>query len=216
MKTLLIYSYAIVACLLLVPAHADETGARDDYRVGQPPPNDRFPLVPLEVLISFNETLEISEQQLDKFRDHMAKNRRELQQLNQRLRSEMRAMHDILSANPIDAKAARRQLDKVLQQEAQIKQLRVGGLVWLNNQLTAEQLATARTLHEDVRDGRVQRRMRSMVRRVQRAARAMADRGTPPVEVKRRMQEVEALIDAGKVEEAEAMLRKILSYVENQ
>ncbi len=117
----------------------------------------------------------------------------------------------------MDAAALTAQLDKVLDAERDLKHLHIGLLAWIKNLLTPEQQAK---LKEITKDGAApfveatRQRLTEKVERVEASVQKWAASGHDPAAIAKRMEEkFKPLIEAGKPNEAEAELDRILEQL---
>ncbi len=117
---------------------------------GRPDPIGRFLFQP-ELIMEFNNQLNLSEQQQDILKNEVKNAQATIFDLKWELNEESKNLKDILQATPIDEDLMLAQADKVMQLEQQIKRIHLTLLARLKNMLSEEQIQRLSELRRKAR-----------------------------------------------------------------
>jgi len=104
-----------------------------------------------ELIMEYNNQLDLSEQQQDLLKTELKNAQASIFDLKWQLNEESKILKDILQATPIDEDLMLAQSDKVMQLEQQIKRVHLTLLARLKNMLSAEQVQRLRELRRRAR-----------------------------------------------------------------
>jgi Spy/CpxP family protein refolding chaperone len=203
MKIITLIALLSMACRL---AAADKSAAQTDPLAGA--------FFPPEVVLMAGDQIGLTQEQREAFRARVEKTQPRSNELTERLTRETAALSALARQERVDEAALTAQLDKALDAERDLKHLHIGLLAWIKNLLTPEQQAK---LKEITKDGgapfveATRNRLKEKVERVQESVQKWAASGRDPSAIAKRMEEkFKPLIEAGKPNEAEAELDRIL------
>ena len=206
MKIITLIALLSTACCLTA---ADKSAAPTDPLAGA--------LFPPEVVLMAGDQIGLTQDQREAFRAHVEKTQPRSNELTERLTRETAALSTLARQERVDEAALTAQLDKVLDAERDLKHLHIGLLAWIKNLLTPEQQAK---LKEITKDGgapfveATRQRLTDKVERVQASVQKWAASGHDASAIAKRMEEkFKPLIEAGKPNEAEAELDRILEQL---
>ena len=206
MKIITLIALLSTACCLTA---ADKSAAQTDPLAGA--------FFPPEVVLMAGDQIGLTQDQREAFRAHVEKTQPRSNELTERLTRETAAFSTLARQERVDEAALTAQLDKVLDAERDLKHLHIGLLVWIKNLLTPEQQAK---LKEITKDGgapfveATRQRLTEKVERVEASVQKWAASGHDPAPIAKRMEEkFKPLIEAGKPNEAEAELDRILEQL---
>jgi Spy/CpxP family protein refolding chaperone len=206
MKIITLIALLSTACCLTA---ADKSAAHTDPLAGA--------FFPPEVVLMAGDQIALTQDQREAFRAHVEKTQPRSNELAERLTRETAALSTLARQERVDEAALIAQLDKVLDAERDLKHLHIGLLAWIKNFLTPEQQAK---LKEITKDGgapfveATRQRLTEKVERVEASVQKWAASGHDPAVIAKRMEEkFKPLIEAGKPNEAEAELDRILEQL---
>ena len=206
MKIITLIGLLSTACCLTA---ADKSAAHTDPLAGA--------FFPPEVVLMAGDQIGLTQDQREAFRVHVEKTQPRSNELTERLTRETAALSTLARQERVDEAALTAQLDKVLDAERDLKHLHIGLLAWIKNLLTPEQQAK---LKEITKDGgapfveATRQRLTEKIERVKASVQKWAASGHDPSAIAKRMEEkFKPLIEAGKPNEAEAELDRILEQL---
>ena len=190
----------------------------------QEPPHDPLTehLVPPELVMQNQEKLGLSEAQKTFIMDEVKKAQDRLSEEGPKHQKELEALAALLKQKPVDETQAQAQLDKVLNQEREIKKLHIGLMVRIQNKLTPEQQAQVWKLNAESAgaappgkpdQAALTRRFHSKVETIKAGVQKLQDAGKPPFEIVEIMEGFRRLMEEGKVKEADALLDRALKVL---
>ena len=188
---------------------------------GQPPPADPVAenLFPPELVMQHQSEIKLTEDQRNALMAEIQKTQGRLVELQQRLQKEMEALGALLKKDDVDEQGALAQLDRVLNEERQIKRAHLVLVLGIKNKLTTEQEVKLREIKGKIAAGQlpspeaVQRVLEGKLKNVQEGVQGWQNEGRDPSKVAEIMQEFEPLMKAGKHKEAEAVLDRALKVL---
>jgi Spy/CpxP family protein refolding chaperone len=172
---------------------------------------------PPDLVLLARDQIGLTQEQVAALRAHVEKAQPKTDELRAKLKSEITALSGLAKQDRVDEAALAAQFDKVLDIERELKQLHIGLLVAIKNQLTPEQRTR---LREIAKDGgaklmeEARKRLTAKVERVKEDAQKLAASGRDPSMILQAMEEkFKPLIEAGKALEAEAVLDRALEQL---
>jgi|ERR1044071_1390492 Spy/CpxP family protein refolding chaperone len=202
----------VLSLLCLCPSHAF---------AGQAPPADPVAenLFPPELVMQHQSDIKLTEDQRNALMDEIQKAQSRLIELQQRLQKEVEALSALLKQNKVDEKGALAQLDRVLNEEREIKRTHLALVLGIRNKLTNEQEVKLQEIKSKIATGQipsaeaVQRVLEGKMKNVQEGAQRWQNEGRDPSKVAEIMQEFEPLMKEGRHKEAEAVLDRALKLL---
>jgi Spy/CpxP family protein refolding chaperone len=168
-------------------------------------------LIQPELIMQNREQLKLSDKQAEQLRAKVEAAGPESQELKQRSDKAMGKLAEFLSADQVDEAATLRQLDEVIAAESDQKRLHMRVMIQVRNLLSAEQLQMAKKLQASSPNPTdVEQRLRAKLDRIQKAVQKLAQAGEQPFEVVGLMQKLPELMKAGRIDQAEALLDRVL------
>jgi Spy/CpxP family protein refolding chaperone len=110
---------------------------------------------PPELIMQNQQAIGLSESQKTYIMTQMQEAQETFTKLTWSLQKEMEIFINLTSQNPVDEKKILEQLDKVLQQEEQVKKTQITLMVRIKNKLTAEQQARLKQIKEQLSKGKL-------------------------------------------------------------
>lgn len=135
------------------------------------------------------------------------------------LKAALAALAAELAKEDLDAEAARRKLDAVLEAERPLKQLQLGVLVETNKVLTVDQRRKLQHMLSARQNGgggdksNLEQRLHAKLERVKRGLEAKLQAGEQPLEIPNKMQGFPVLMEQGRHAEAEQLLDEVLQML---
>ena len=163
--------------------------------------------------------IKLTEDQRNALMAEIQKAQIRLVDLQQRLQKEMEALGALLKKEAVDEQGALAQLDKVLNEEREIKRAHLALVLGIKNKLTTEQEVKLREIKSKIAAGQlpspeaVQRVLEGKLKNVQEGVQGWQNAGRDPSKVAEIMQEFEPLMRAGKHKQAEAVLDRALKVL---
>ena len=172
-------------------------------------------LIPPELYAEKADELGLSEAQSNAIEEEISELKTRVPDLEAELRSRMETLEKLIADSDVSDTVVLEQLDRVLDQEREIKRLHIGAVVRMRSQLTSSQLATAKQLMADHKQSRhdTEQRLRAKVQRVQQLARQQAVAGRPPRKVAKLMETFQAAIQNKDPIAAEIIVDKALQLL---
>src|ERR1044071_6971250 len=204
----------VLSLLCLCPSHAF---------AGQAPPADPVAenLFPPELVMQHQSDIKLTEDQRNALMDEIQKAQSRLIELQQRLQKEVEALSALLKQNKVDEKGALAQLDRVLNEEREIKRTHLALVLGIRNKLTNEQEVKLQEIKRKKKHAKgqtpsaeaVQRVLEGKMKNVQEGAQRWQNEGRDPSKVAEIMQEFGPLMKEGRHKEAEAALNRALKLL---
>ena len=188
---------------------------------GQAPPTDPVVenLFPPELVIQHQSEIKRTEDQRNALMAEIQKAQGRIVDLQQRLQKEMDALGALLKKDDVDEQGALAQLDKVLNEEREIKRAHLALVLGIKNKLTTEQEFKLREIKTKIAAGQlpsaegVQRVLERKLKNVQEGVQGWQNEGRDPSKVAEIMQEFEPLMKAARLKDAEALLDRVLKLL---
>ena len=188
---------------------------------GQPPPADPVAenLFPPELVMQHQSEIKLTEDQRNALVAEIEKAQSRIADLQQRLQKEMEALGALLKKDDVDEQGALAQLDKVLNEEREIKRAHLALVLGIKNKLTTEQEFKLREIKTKIAAGQlpsaegVQRVLERKLKNVQEGVQGWQNEGRDPSKVAEIMQEFEPLMKAARLKDAEALLDRVLKLL---
>ncbi len=201
-----------LALLCLCPTHAF---------AGQTVPADPVAenLFPPDLVMEHQAEINLSEDQRNSLVAEIQKAHGNLADLQKRLQKEVEAMGALLKKDKVDEQAALAQLDRVLNEEREIKRAHLALVLGIKNKLSIEQELQLREIKSKIAAGQlpspeaVQQVLESKLKKVQEGVQGWQNDGRDPSKIAEIMQQFEPLMKAGKHKEAEAVLDQALKLL---
>jgi Spy/CpxP family protein refolding chaperone len=172
-----------------------------------------------DLVLMARDQIGLTQEQGAALRAHVEKAQPQSDELRAKLKSETAALAGLAKQDRVDKVALSAQFDKVLDIERELKQLHVGLLVAIKNQLTPEQRTKLREIAKDggaklMEEGR--KRLTAKVERVTQGVKKWAASGRDPSTILITMEEkVGPLLESGKATEAEVELDRLLEQLKS-
>src|SRR5256885_12696650 len=124
---------------------------------GQAPPSDPVAenLFPPELVMQHQSEIKLTEDQRNALMAEIQKTQGRLVELQQRLQKEMEALGALLKKDDVDEQGALAQLDRVLNEERQIKRAHLVLVLGIKNKLTTEQEVKLREIKGKIAAGQL-------------------------------------------------------------
>ena len=188
---------------------------------GQAPPTDPVVenLFPPELVMQHQSEIKLTEDQRDALMAEIQKAQSRLADLQGRLQKEVDALGVLLKKDAVDEQGALAQLDKVLNEEREIKRAHLALVLGIKNKLTTEQEVKLREIKTKIAAGQlpsaeaVQRVLERKLKNVQEGVQGWQNEGRDPSKVAEIMQEFEPLMKAARLKDAEAVLDRVLKLL---
>lgn len=168
-------------------------------------------LISPDVLIHHRAEIGLTDEQVEQIRSRLEEAGPKTHEHQMRLNKAMGRLAKLLSADNIDEGAALKQLDEVLAIEKDLKHVHLRLMIQIRNGLTAQQRQAAAKAQRDLelREG-PQQRLQAKLSRIEKEVQSRAEAGQPPFEAVGLMQKFPELMQAGQVQEAEALLDRVI------
>ena len=171
-----------------------------------------------EKLMQHRATIGLTDQQLTNIRELVEDTSPKIRQHQSGLQDAMKTLAELLAAEKVDEEAALKQLDKVLGIEKEVKHAHFRVMIRIRNELTADQQRIAAKLKQAPSDAvagakGLEQRLKAKIAQIQKAAQARAEAGESPRDALEQMQKLPELMQRGKVQEAEALLNRVLKML---
>src|SRR5437867_1475913 len=161
---------------------------RSHALAGQAPPADPVAenLFPPELVMQHQSEINLSEDQKNALMTEIQKAHGHLVNLQQRLQKEADALGTLLKNDKVDEQAALAQLDRVLNQEREIKRAHLALVLGIKNKLSIEQELQLREIKSKIAAGQlpspeaVQQVMESKLKKVQEGVQGWQNDGRDP------------------------------------
>ena len=171
---------------------------------GQAPPADPVAenLFPPELVMQHQSEIKLTEDQRNALMAEIQKAQGRIVDLQQRLQKEMEALGALLKKDAVDEQGALAQLDRVLNEERELKRAHLALVLGIKNRLTNEQEVKLREIRSKIAAGQlpspevVQRVLEGKLKNVQEGVQGWQNEGRDPSKVAEVMQEFEPLVKA--------------------
>jgi Spy/CpxP family protein refolding chaperone len=176
-------------------------------------------LFPPELVMQHQSDIGLTEEQRNALIAEVQKAQERFSDLQQRLQKEVEALSVLLKREQVEEQAALEQLDKVLNQEREVKRAHLALVLGIKSKLTREQQAKLRDIKSKIAAGQirspeeVQRVLQGKLQKVQEGVQRWQNDGREPSTVAETMQEFEPLMKQGKHKDAEALLDRALKLL---
>ncbi len=173
-----------------------------------------------ELVMQHQSEIAFTVDQRNALTDRIEKARTRLGELQQRLEREVEDLAALVKKDRVDEQAVLDELDKVLNQERELKRAHMKLVVGIKNNLTSEQQAKLREIRSKIAAGQirspeeVQRVLEGKLQKVQTGVQDWQNAGRDPGTVAEIMQEFEPLTKAGRHNEAEGVLDRALKLLQ--
>lgn len=173
-------------------------------------------LFPPDLIQQQHKKIELSEEQRETIAMDVKTLREQLPAQEALLRNEVSTLGRLIPQSTTNEAQLLAQLDKVLEQERQIKRLQLATMFRIRNRLTSEQLTRLQEIRKKMSKSQqqVQQRLQSKLQRLHELVEQRVKSGQPPHQVAERMQAFPKLMEQGKVSEAESLLDDSLRKLE--
>ena len=169
-------------------------------------------LFPPEVLIQHRKQLGLTDEQMQRIRGRLEELGPKVQEWQSRLNRAVGRLAELLSADTVDEEIALKQLDEVLTREKGLKRMHLRIMIQIRNELKPEQRKIAAMLKRTPQSNEdVEQRLKAKISRIENRVRSLADSGQPPFDAIGLMQKFPELMENGQVNEAEALLDRVLT-----
>jgi Spy/CpxP family protein refolding chaperone len=176
-------------------------------------------LFPPELILQFRGEIGLTDDQREGLTSDIQKVQERFTEMQERLQREVEAFGSLLKKDSVDEQAALSQLDKVFNQEREIKRAHLGLILRIRNRLTKEQVAKLREIKTKIASGQLpspeerQRGLEKKMKEIQQGVEDWQSEGRDPSPIAEIMQEFDPLMKAGKHKEAEALLDRALKLL---
>lgn len=197
---------AMLTCALPAVAAAEEGQPRDP--IGQH-------LFSPEMIVHFQEQIELTEEQHQAIRNAVEEVQAEMESKKEAMESATAAVAEALEQAEIDEDEAVERLDRLFEIEHELKRHHLRMLIQVRNELTAEQRERLADLRPEAAEMQeVHERLEAKLDRVKAEVHERAEAGNPPQEIMQMMQKFPELMKAGRVQEAEKLLDQALDRLD--
>ena len=167
-----------------------------------------------ELLMHHRQEIGLTDRQIEQIRTRVETVGPKAQQYQQRMSQAMGQLAELLAADKVDEEAALKQLDEVFAAEKDLKYLHFRLMIQIRNELTAKQRQVAEKLRRTPESAEgLEQRLRAKISRIEEEVHARAEAGQPPFDVVGMMQKFPELMDNGQVQEAEALLDRVIGML---
>lgn len=208
----------VVVLLVVGSALAQKPGKMPGQKPGDPMGDNFFPP---DLLMREADAIGLTDEQKQFLQGELQTMKSRFSDFQQQLQKEVQALAELLSAESVDEQKALEQMDKVLEQEREIKREHVKLLVSIKNKLTAEQQAKAREIKAKLMAQKGQGKapppsLPPKMQQVQTILKEWKQKGRDLSAVAPMMQELDPLMREGKFAEAEAIIDKMLDVLNKE
>lgn len=208
MKTILITVLSLGSALTL--------GAQEPE--GQDPLGNQ--LFPPQFIMAHADGLGLTNEQRQAIRDAVESVHPKISAKAEGIKTETRALVELLAGAKVDRAAALAQLGKLSGIEAEAKALHFALLIEVRNQLSADQLQQLRRVHRQrelqgspKKQHALEKRLHGKAERIREAVQRRVENNDPPHEVAELMNQVSTMMQAGRVDDAEAVMDQALKML---
>lgn len=171
-------------------------------------------LFPPELLMNYQSEIGLTDEQREALMTVLQQMQPQFEEKQQQLQKEVEKLGAVLKKERIDLETALGQIDMVLNLEREIKRAHLAMVIGMKNKLSAEQQTKLQEIKKQAALGRppapFQARMEAKMEKVKAGVEKWQNDGRDPSLIGEMMQELEPLMKAGKLKEAEALLDKAL------
>ena len=153
-----VFSAAVLVSVVLVSAQQPEPSQPRSQQQPQPPPPPPDPLgdaiFPPDMVMQHQRELGLTDDQKTFMRAEINRTTTRFNELQWQLQDAMEALHETMKANSVNEQLALSQLDKVLDNEREMKRAHMELAIRIKNKLTAEQQAKLQAMRPPGGPGR--------------------------------------------------------------
>jgi Spy/CpxP family protein refolding chaperone len=200
----------------------------------QPPPHHpdliAENLFPPELIMQNAEAINLTEEQQEKLQAEMHKAHERLEEMHSKLEKQREATAELLKKARVDESAAMAQIEKVLDQERELRRAHLALVVALKNKLTPEQQAKLQEIKkhlprpDSLRPEVAERRpgkpppasLQEKMKKLKAGVKKLEDEGGDASSVGELMRDFKPLMDEQKFKEAEELLDQALKVLREQ
>lgn len=171
-------------------------------------------LFPPELLIQHRAQIGLTDQQVEQIRGRLEEAGPKVQEHQIRLNKAMGRLAELLSAEKVDEDTTLKQLDEVLAIEKHLKTAHLRIMIQIRNELTAQQRQVATQIRRTSQSNEgLEQRLKAKLARIEQEVQARAQAGQPPFDAVGLMQKFPELMQNGQVNEAEALLDRVIAIL---
>src|SRR5882762_9967540 len=145
-----VFAAAILLSVVLVSAQQPEPSQPRSQQQPQPPPPPPDPLgdaiFPPDMVMQHQRELGLTDDQKTFMRGEINRTTTRFNELQWQMQDAMEALHETMKANSVNEQLALSQLDKVLDQEREVKRAHMELAIRIKNKLTPEQQAKLQSM----------------------------------------------------------------------
>ena len=168
-------------------------------------------LFPPELILQRQYEIGLSAEKRESIMARVQQAQERLQGLQQQLQKELETLDSLLKKQPVDAKAAVAQLEKVAGREQPIRRTQLELLITLKNTLTVEQQAKLQELKRQRPSEPPFAALAQKIEQIKAGVEGWQNAGRDPSAIAELMQGFEPLMKEGKLREAQALLDRALA-----
>ena len=168
-------------------------------------------LFPPELILQRQYEIGLSAEKREGIMARVQQAQERLQGLQQQLQKELETLDSLLKKQPVDAKAAVAQLEKVAGREQPIRRTQLELLITLKNTLTVEQQAKLQELKRQRPSEPPFAALAQKIEQIKAGVEGWQNAGRDPSAIAELMQGFEPLMKEGKLREAQALLDRALA-----
>jgi len=190
-------------------------------RAQSPPDPLAENLFPPELVLHHQSDIGLTEEQRIALVADVQKAQERFSDLQARLQKELEALGTLLRKEQVEEQTALAQMDKVLNQERDLKRAHLALALGIRSKLTREQQAKLREIKNKIAAGQmrspeeVQRVLEGKMKKIQETVERWQNDGRDPSAVAEIMQGFEPLMKQGKHKEAEALMDRALKLLKD-
>ena len=172
-------------------------------------------LISPELLIQHAADLGLSDSQVQQIRTHFETRGPELQALQRQARNALARLVESLSADKVDEGSAVKQFEQFLAIERDQKLGHLQVMIRVRNELTAAQRQAAMKIGQaPISTDALEQRLKAKLARIEAEVHSRTEDGKPPTEAIGLMQKFPALMQSGRVREADSLLDQVLGTLQ--
>ena len=203
MKIMLVHSLILGLMAAAWPGTAADAG--------HPPDPMAENLFPPELILQRQYEIGLSAEKRESIMARLQQTQERLQGLQSQLQKELETLNSFLKKQPVDAKEALAQLEKVASREQPIRRAQLELLITLKNSLTVEQQAKLRELKRQSAGEPAFAALGQKIDQIKAGVEAWQNAGRDPSAIAELMQGFDPLMKEGKLKEAQALLDRALA-----
>jgi len=190
-------------------------------RAQSPPDPLAENLFPPELVLHHQSDIGLTEEQRIALVADVQKAQERFSDLQARLQKELEALGTLLRKEQVEEQTALAQMDKVLNQERDLKRAHLALALGIRSKLTREQQAKLREIKNKIAAGQmrspeeVQRVLEGKMKKIQETVERWQNDGRDPSAVAEIMQGFEPLMKQGKHKEAEVLMDRVLKLLKD-